>query len=110
VEEEAGVDVVLKPSNVLQMAGGVGTRRPFALNTKCLIVSGVLGAGYWFLPRKNWFVLGGVVMGSYIALAWYDELYDCDDRLKVGALTPLTKWAKPTVDPERQTYGRGRRY
>ena len=79
------------------MAGGVGTRRPFALNTKCLVVSGVLGAGYWFLPQKNWFVLGGVVVGSYIGLAWYDELYDCSDRLKVGALTPLTSWAKPEV-------------
>jgi hypothetical protein len=73
-----------------------------------LVVSGVLGAGYWFLPQKNWLVLGGVVMGSYIGLAWYDELYDCRDRLKVGALTPLTKWAKPTVDDEQQTYGRHR--
>ena len=56
------------------MAGGIN--RPFALNTKCLVVSGVLGVGYWYLPRKNMAVLGGVVIGSYIGLAWYDELYN----------------------------------
>lgn len=79
------------------MGGGVGTNRPFALNTKCLIVSGVLGAGYWFLPQKSVVVLGGVVIGSYVGLAWYDELYNCDERLRVGALTPFTSWMKPAI-------------
>ena len=86
------------------MAGGVGGR-PFAFNTKCLVLSGALGAGYWFLPPKNWYVLGGIVVGSYVGLAWYDELYDCRDRLRVGVLTPFTKWMKPAIDPETQTYG-----
>lgn len=79
------------------MAGGVGTSRPFALNTKCLVISGVLGAGYWFLPQKSVVVLGGVVLGSYIGVAWYDELYNCEDRLRTGVLTPVTSWAKPEV-------------
>jgi hypothetical protein len=79
------------------MAGGFGTRRKLALNTKCLIVSGVLGAGYWFLPQKNYYVLGGIVISSYVGLAWYDELYNCDERLKVGLLTPITSWVKPEI-------------
>lgn len=83
------------------MAGGAGTSRPFALNTKCLVVSGVLGAGYWFLPKKSVLLLGGIVVGSYIALAWYDELYSCEDKMKVGVLTPLTSWAKPAVQDGR---------
>jgi len=86
------------------MAGGVGGR-PFAFNTKCLVVSGVLGVGYWYLPKQNWPVLGGILIGSYVGLAWYDELYDCRHKLRVGALTPLTKWLKPAIDPETGTYG-----
>jgi hypothetical protein len=42
-------------------------------------------------------VLGGIVIGSYVGLAWYDELYNCDERLRVGALTPFTSWMKPAI-------------
>ncbi len=79
------------------MAGGFGTSKKFALNTKCLVVSGVLGLGYWYLPKKNYLLLGGILFSSYVGLAWYDELYNCDDRLKTGVLTPFTWWAKPEI-------------
>lgn len=91
------------------MAGGIGGR-PFKFNTKCVVISGMLGAGYWFLPQKNYFVLGGVLLGSYIGVAWYDELYNCEERLEAGTFLPLdelTAWLKPEVVDGRYGAMRG---
>lgn len=86
------------------MAGGVGTSRPFAFNTKCLVYSGALAGLYWYLPPKRPEVVVGYLLGGYVALAWYDELYDCSDKMKPGALQPLTGWMKPAVGADG-TYG-----
>lgn len=54
-------------------------------NTKCVVFGTVLAAGYWYLPaRKNLFMLPVIFTVAYIAMAWYDELYNCNERLYSG--------------------------
>jgi hypothetical protein len=80
------------------MAGGVGTSRPFEINAKCLIYSGTLAGLYWYLPPKQPVVVVGYLIGGYVALAWYDELYNCDSRLSANTiLHDLTAMIKPAV-------------
>jgi hypothetical protein len=64
------------------MAGGLFPGHPFSLNVKCIIFTAVLAAGYWFAPHKNLWVLAFLLWFPYIALAWYDYMYDCRDKLK----------------------------
>ena len=64
------------------MAGGLFPGHPFSLNVKCIIFTAVLAAGYWFAPHKNLWVLAFLIWFPYIALAWYDYMYDCRDKLK----------------------------
>lgn len=80
------------------MGGGVGTSRPFEFNPKCLVYSGALAGLYWYLPPKQPAVVVGYLVGGYVALAWYDELFDCNARLSANTvLHDLTAWAKPAV-------------
>ena len=67
------------------MGGGLfGT--PFYLNPKCLVFSAYILYIYWLPHPKS--TAHNLVMGvllatsAYISLAWYDELFDCNDRLK----------------------------
>jgi hypothetical protein len=80
------------------MGGGLfGTH--LYLNPKCLIFS-VAVISVYFLPHPPSlahtivmvFLLG---MSSYIALAWYDVIFDCNDRLKPTFLGYLSKPFKP---------------
>jgi hypothetical protein len=64
------------------MAGGLFPGHPFSLNIKCIIFTAVLAAGYWLAPHKNLWVLAFLIWFPYIALAWYDYIYDCRDKLK----------------------------
>ena len=87
------------------MGGGVGTSRPFEFNPKCLAYSGALAGLYWYLPPKSPAVAVSYLVGGYVFLAWYDELYNCDSRLSANtALHDLTAWAKPAV--VNGTYGK----
>ena len=63
------------------MAGGIA-ERPFSLNVKCIVVSLMVGSGYWFLPSKNIWILLFLFWVSYVGLSWYDELYDCSNAMK----------------------------
>lgn len=69
------------------MAGGV-LERPFSLNVKCIVTSFLVGGGYWFLPKKSYWVLVFLFWVSYVGLSWYDELYDCKNQMK-PTLFPL---------------------
>ena len=80
------------------MGGGLfGT--PLYLNLKCLVFSVMILIVYW-LPHPST-VAHNIVMAfllgtsSYIALAWYDVLYDCNDKLKPTLLGWLSKSFKP---------------
>ena len=64
------------------MSGGFFPGRPFRFNIKCIIFTVILAAGYWYLPHKNPWVLAFLIWFPYIALAWYDWTYKCQDKLQ----------------------------
>jgi len=80
------------------MGGGLfGT--PLALNPKCLVFSAFVLAVYWLPHPKNYshkivvaFLLATL---SYVLLAWYDMIYDCNDRLKPTILGWMSMYFKP---------------
>jgi hypothetical protein len=80
------------------MGGGLfGT--PLYLNPKCLVFSSFVLMVYW-LPHPKAFAHKFVAAfllatASYIALAWYDLIYDCTDQLRPTMLGWLSGWAKP---------------
>lgn len=63
------------------MAGGIFPGRPFAWNIKCIIFTMFIAGGYWYLPPKNIFVLIFLLWLPYVALAWYDYSYNCQDKI-----------------------------
>jgi hypothetical protein len=81
------------------MAGGIFVNQPFYPNPKCLLFSGALMAGYWFLPYRNALLLPVLFVVSYIAMAWYDYFYECSSPLFSGSadlgLSTLDSWGKP---------------
>ena len=80
------------------MGGGLfGT--PLYLNIKCLIFSFFVLIVYWLPHPKSKmhnFTMA-ILLGttSYILLAWYDLLYNCDDQLRPTLLGWLSKPFKP---------------
>ena len=80
------------------MGGGLfGT--PLYLNPKCLVFSAFVLGVYW-LPHPKALahqILMGFLLATsaYIILAWYDVLFDCNDRLKPTLLGWLSKPFKP---------------
>jgi hypothetical protein len=80
------------------MGGGLfGT--PLYLNPKCLVFSAFVLIVYW-LPHPKAFSHRAVVAfllacAAYVSMAWYDLLFDCNDRLKPTILGWMWGWAKP---------------
>jgi hypothetical protein len=80
------------------MSGGLfGT--PLYLNLKCIIFSGIIIFIYW-LPKPKfiqhkWIASFLLAMAAYIMMAWYDMIYDCNDKLGPTFLGGLIGWAKP---------------
>ena len=63
------------------MAGGIFPGHPFEFNLKCILFTLALAGGYWYLPHKNLWVLVFLLWFPYIALAWYDYMYNCRNKL-----------------------------
>jgi hypothetical protein len=80
------------------MGGGLfGT--PLYLNPKCLVFSAFVLGVYW-LPHPKAFshrILMAFLLATsaYIIMAWYDVIYDCNDRLKPTMLGWMSKPFKP---------------
>ena len=74
------------------MAGGIFVDQPFHPNPKCLFFSFIIMALYWFSPAaKNTFLLPVIFVISYVAMAWYDYMYNCDITMYSGtAIGPNT--------------------
>ena len=61
------------------MAGGIFVDQPYHPNPKCLLFSAAIMALYWFSPaNKNTWLLPVIFVVSYVAMAWYDYMYNCD--------------------------------
>lgn len=72
---------------------------PVYFNLKCVIATLVLATGYWFLPPHNKWVLLAILFFTYLALYWYDALFDCK-RNPLG----------PTFLYHYYAWGKGKRY
>lgn len=80
------------------MAGGLfGT--PLYLNPKCLVFSAFVLAVYWmphFKPLEHRIVMAFVLAtAAYVFMAWYDVLFDCNDRFKPTLLGWMSMPFKP---------------
>jgi UDP-N-acetylmuramyl pentapeptide phosphotransferase/UDP-N-acetylglucosamine-1-phosphate transferase len=80
------------------MGGGLfGT--PLALNPKCLVFSAFM-IGVYFMPHPKAFTHNLVMAfvlatAAYVLLAWYDVIYECNDRLKPTLLGWISMPFKP---------------
>lgn len=86
------------------MGGGLfGT--PLYLNPKCLVFSAFVLIVYWMPHAKEYthkivvnFTLACI---AYVFMAWYDVIYDCNDRYGPTLLGWLWGWAKPEEYKEK---------
>lgn len=81
------------------MAGGVFPGQPLALNIKCVIFSALIAGGYWYLPQKNIQVLLALLYFPYLAMAWYDYMYKCENKLQ-PTIFPFGRWLYLPFKPQ----------
>ena len=79
-------------------------RQAPSANLKCILFTMQLALGYWFLPKKNKWVLASIIYFSYIAMAWYDYLYECKRSFGPTYLMSFYEWAKPPDGKQRRLY------
>jgi hypothetical protein len=80
------------------MGGGLfGT--PLYLNPKCLVFSAFVLLVYWMphpIALAHRIVTAFILATTaYVFMAWYDVIYDCNDRVRPTLLGWLSGWAKP---------------
>lgn len=84
----------------ITMAGGIFTNRPFEPNTKCIIFSFIIMGICVGVNRYgfNNYLLPLVFVISYVAMAWYDYMYECGSQMytgSVGLTGPIDSLFKP---------------
>ncbi len=87
------------------MSGGIFPGRPFRFNIKCIIFTMIIAGGYWWAPQKNLWILLFCLWWPYVALAWYDYSYNCEDKMQY-TLFPFGKYIFLPFKPKeyQQTY------
>lgn len=75
-------------------------------NVKCIIFTLLLAVGYWYLPRRNKWILLALLFFPYLALAWYDYLYACEEDLGPTYLSLFYAWLKPRGSQQIQDFRR----
>lgn len=81
------------------MAGGVFPGQPLALNIKCVVFSLLIAGGYWYLPHKSVPVLVALLYFPYLAMAWYDYVYECNYKLQ-PTIFPFGRWLYLPFKPQ----------
>ena len=74
------------------------------VNWKCIIFTVILALGYWFLPKKNKWILLILLYFPYIILAWYDYYYKCERNMGPTYLSLFYWWAKPQDSKQIKDY------
>lgn len=72
------------------MAGGIFVERPFVFNWKCIVFATVVCAIFALAPgdrSSRMIAIPGVFVACYVAMAWYDYAYDCDEKMLSGQFT-----------------------
>lgn len=90
------------------MAGGLFVDKPFHPNIKCIIFSAVIISAYYFSTSSfNPLMTIPIFIVSYVSMAWYDYLYNCDAVMHTGsaAISPgtLDSIFKPNQVLEKQS-------
>ena len=71
------------------------------LNPKCAAVTAMAVGLYFVFPTRNDPGLARNVailsVGTYVGLAWYDAVYDCQDKSKASEWFTLYRPLKPPV-------------
>ena len=49
-------------------------------NLKCIVFTILLAVGYWFLPRRNKWVLLMLALIPYFIISFYDKYYVCHEK------------------------------
>jgi len=63
------------------------TTEPFHPNIKCIIFGILIMALYWFSAcetNRNVYILIALFFIAYILMAWYDYMYECEQKLYSG--------------------------
>lgn len=72
---------------------------PLYVNEKCLVFAAFVLFVFYMPHPKAWehqIVLAFVLaMTAYVLMAWYDYIYDCNDKLGPTLFGALIGWAKP---------------
>ena len=74
------------------------------VNWKCIWFTLALAGGYWFLPKKNKWILLALLYFPYIVLAFYDHHYDCKRNMGPTYLAMFYHWAKPQDSKQIKDY------
>ncbi len=77
---------------------------PIATNMKCIVFTLLLSLGYWFLPKRNKWVLICMLYFPYLALAWYDYLYVCERNMGPTYLAHFYSFFKPQSSDQIKKY------
>lgn len=78
---------------------------PITGNIKCIIISLTLALLYWFLPKKNKYVLFSILYFTYLLIAYYDHYYDCrKGNFGPTFLRTFYSWAKPKNSKQNIVY------
>ena len=82
------------------MSGGIFTDRPFSSNLKCIVFGFLISLIYAYHVSEmnrvgdtdkspNWLIIALIFIVAYVAMAWYDYAYQCQDYMYAGS-TPIT--------------------
>jgi len=74
------------------------------VNWKCIVFTFILAIGYWFLPKRNKWVLLALLYFPYLALAWYDHWYVCKRNMGPTYLSLFYWWGKPQNSTQIKQY------
>ena len=87
------------------MAGGI--QRPLTLNPKCVVFSLICMLLYLADPKPlqkyNVYILAGIFVIAYVAMAWYDAFFDCRTEPFERGTRSVTGLVKPEAHVESQT-------
>lgn len=73
-------------------------------NLKCIVLTVALAAGYWWLPKRNKWILLALLYFPYLALAWYDHWYACRRNMGPTYLSLFYAWGKPRDSTQIKQY------
>jgi hypothetical protein len=72
---------------------------PLAVNFKCIVFAMIILLVYWLPhpkePLHKFVACFLLATAAYISLAWYDTLFDCNDRLQPTIFSWFSKSLKP---------------